>query len=239
MANRGEQLRQSEEELSRTLAATRKALRRERRTQRDADAAQAKHWEMPAPMHRAVVIMYVIADHDATAAVGYLQGVQRMRGWPLRDAEWISQIVEHTYVVYAPDELVTLTDQSAPSDPVAMQLAQKVVRDWRLETWTRNLNYDHGLAVPTETLLLRAERMRSNIQAEAGRPRALGTVADASARQWAYRWRQKRGGRIGRVRIREAVPLEDMRRKAAGFLDSPNRPHPIATRAYTGPTHIP
>jgi hypothetical protein len=227
MADRTEALDRSAADLSHALTETRRALKKERRKQRDADAAAARHWGMPAEMRRAVVIMYVIADHDATAAVGYLQGVQRMRGWPEREVVWIEQLVQHAYVVYAPDELVALTNQSAPSDPVAMRLAQKEVRDWRLDTWTRGLNYDHGLAVPTDALLRRAERLRTSIQAEDGRPRALGTVADPKARQWAYRWRKKRGGRIGKVRIRELVPLEDMRRKAGG--DVPNRPHPSSS----------
>ena len=112
------------------------------------------------------------------------------------------------------DEFTRLTSLASPTNEEAMKVAVRVVEEWRLAQWVARLNEEQGVAPPTSLVLERSEQARSRLP-EALRPPRVGVAAEAKARMWALRWRQRHGGRHGRVRVREDVPLEEQRAKVA------------------------
>ena len=98
-------------------------------------------------------------------------------------------------------------------------------------SWARGLNTDKGVAPNTDAVLRRLETRRMALP-ETGRAPDRGTIAEARARMWASRWRRRWGGRHGRIRARDDVPLREMRSKVSNvyvfvllFFGSKNRDH--------------
>ena len=157
-------------------------------------------------------------DCNAEPAVQFLAISGRHRQWPERSEDELRAIVEDSFLRATShqaglDEFAALLDTSSPSDPRAMQVALRVVQEWRLVAWTRSLNYDKGVSLSTEAVLQRLEQARLSLP-EAARPAPRGTVDQGAARIWAARWRRRWGGRHGQIRAREAISLDDMRSKA-------------------------
>ena len=98
-----------------------------------------------------------------------------------------------------------------------MKAALKMVSEWRLVVWARNLNEQHALAPSTEAVLQRYEDLRERMP-DAVRVPYRGTVAEASARMWATKFRRRWKGRFGGMRVREEVPVAELKTKAGSKM---------------------
>ena len=207
-----EALRKQHEDLNAALAASRRELRKTRAQARRARASDEAAWKLGSGIVHAVLIMYGLARYNVSPAVKFLAGSARKRHWPSKSDEELGVFVEDLFLQSDPAEFDALQDTEAPSDPVAMKLAVDVVQEWRLAAWTQDLNYTKGVAPRTEAVLRQLEQARQALP-EAVRPAHRGDVYHPPARVWAARWRKRWGGRHGRLRVREAIPVDDMRSK--------------------------
>ena len=162
------------------------------------------------------ITIYALADYTAEPAVRFLMDAAKRRKWPPKAEEDLSRLVEEHFLKTDPEALAAWSDVNAPSDAATVKVALKYVEQWRLVAWTRNLNYDSGVAPSTESVLLRLEAARAQLPEEL-RPAGQGTSADAKARMWAYRWRRRWGARFMKIRARDDVPLKEMQEKAPHF----------------------
>ena len=144
----------------------------------------------------------------------YLVNCGRKRHWPDKTESELEAMVEECVLQADEGELASLTDCENPSDATAMRAALAYLQQWRVVAWVRDLNASKGVAPSTSSVLQRYETGRAGLP-EAVRPRAAGGLADCSARAWARKFRKRWGGRHRKIRVREVVPLGEMREKAA------------------------
>ena len=213
---RREDLRKQKQELDAAVAETRQALQQQRQRERDVRRAQDNVWAMTDTITRPMLTIYALADYTAEPAVRFLMDAAKRRKWPPKAEEDLSRLVEEHFLKTDPEALAAWSDVNAPSDAATVKVALKYVEQWRLVAWTRNLNYDSGVAPSTESVLLRLEAARAQLPEEL-RPAGQGTSADAKARMWAYRWRRRWGARFMKIRARDDVPLKEMQEKAPHF----------------------
>ena len=164
-------------------------------------------------MLHTVLIIYVLAANSTEPAVKYLVNCGRKRRWPDKSEDELVAMIEALVLQADEGELGSLIDSDHPSDEAAMRAALTYIQQWRVVVWARGLNANKGVAPSTSSILERFELGRVGF-AESVRPRALGTVAECRARAWARKFRRRWGGSHRRIRIREVVPLGEMREKA-------------------------
>ena len=119
------------------------------------------------------------------------------------------------YAAYAHadiDDVAALIDMDSPTDAAALSTAVNHVEQWRAVVWTKAQNR-LGVAPSTAAVIDHFEERRARLSASV-RPAAWGSSASATSRRRVSRWRRRWGGRIANIRVREEVPLEDMRDKA-------------------------
>ena len=102
-----------------------------------------------------------------------------------------------------------------PLDPAAQAAAVKLEVEWRVACWVAQRNRA-GLAPSTNAVLCEFAWRHAMI-AEPVRPAALGTSDDAVARKRVARWRQRWGGRVSRLPVREEVPQAVMVEKVSAL----------------------
>ena len=134
------------------------------------------------------------------------------------------------------ERLLQLTDPTDPLDADAVLLAARYVQEWRLHRWGHALNVNEGVSARTKFVLEACEAYRARCSAGA-QPPERGDVSSGASRMWASRWRRRRGGGYGRLRVRNEPPLAEMRAKAsfclAGFGrqgSAPQHPRPTHLR---------
>ena len=216
-----EDMRQRSRALSAALAQTNRELKAAQRQQERGRSRQARFWNLPADVLRTVLIAYFLAGCVADPAVKYLCNCGRRRHWPDKTEEELKRMVEEAFLRVDLAELASLTDEHTPADEGAMTAALKMVSEWRVAAWARNLNEEHGLAPSTEIVLQRYEELRERMP-DAVRVPYRGTVADARARMRATAFRRRWKGRYGSMRVREAVPVAEMRTKVVAQNSPPN-----------------
>ena len=112
------------------------------------------------------------------------------------------------------EPIVDISDVQEPADVEAMKVAVEYVEQWRLAQWTEGVNVAQGVAPGTEKVLEQAAKRRALLP-ELVRPRDLGTASETASRIWAPAWRRRCGGRVGRIRIRDDVPVADLQNKVS------------------------
>ena len=206
--------------LDEALAANRAELKRARRGARDSTRAAARMWQLSDSTRRIALIAYVLADYHVEPAVRFLVASGRERHWPGKLEEELATMVEDHFLEVGETELAAITDMEGPADGKAMKAALSYVEQWRLAEWATRLNTDKGVAPSTEALLQQLEVQRLALP-ELVRPDARGSVVEPRARVWASSFRRRWGGRYGRIRVREHVPLEEMMAKAGSGNSCP------------------
>ena len=197
---------------------------REKKKVKRAQAKGAQEWVLTPFLKSAVLIAYVLAGYTAEPAARYLATVARKRGWPDKSEDDLRREAEEVFLACGDmGQLAALTCLENPSNPEAARVAVRVVEEWRLAQWVSRLNEQQGVAPSTALVLERREQALSRLP-DGVRPFYLGTEAEARARMWARRWRLRWGARHGRIRVREDVPLEERRAKAARQTISPQVP---------------
>ena len=208
-----EDLWKRKQELDTALAQVRREERRAKQRDKDAQKSQRTAWKMSTNLLHTVLIIYALAGYTAEPAVKYLVNSGRKRHWPEKSEEEVAAMVEDCFLQVDVDDLACLTDKADPSDATAMKAALKYVEEWRLVVWARGLNSEQGVAPSTDSVLRRLENNRLSLP-EAVRPDAVGTSAQSKARVWAQKWRLRWGARHRKIRLREDIPLPEMRSKA-------------------------
>ena len=91
-------------------------------------------------------------------------------------------------------------------------------QEWSLNAWVECANLRQGVAPSTAAVLDQHERARLALP-ERVRPLARGVASQGKARVWAARWRQRWGLRHGSIPARDALLVQEMRKKARVFLN--------------------
>ena len=195
------------------LAARRAEIRRTTASEKGKQRRRADAWGLGSVVLQTALIVYATAGYVAEPAVVFLRNSGRKRHWPPMEDGELASLVEECFLQTDVATLTALTDPDKPSNAAAYSAATKYVEEWRLVTWTADLNRSQGVAPPTSAVLQRREEM---VRPDAGeRDTALRlTAASASARVWAHRWRRRWGGRHARIRARDDVPTAELRDKA-------------------------
>lgn len=196
------------------LAVVRRELKRERAGAR----AAARVWALPDAVRRSVLVMFDQAHGDAGPAVTYLKIVARERHWPEKSDVELRGVVEDVFLgatnsTDALESYAALVDTTASSDPDAMRVALRYTEEWRVVVWAREQNTQKGLAPSTAQLLHRHEGHLATLP-DAVRPLSHCTSSSSTRRKWGVRLRERWGGEFGRIKVRERVPLDEMRDKA-------------------------
>ena len=145
-------------------------------------------------------------------ALLYLKRMGRQRGWADQTDEFLSRLLVDVFLGADVAETVALLDEADHTDEVARDTALKTLLQWRVCKWTADQNRK-GVTPPTALVLDQFEMQRLAMPV-AARPASLGTSACSAARKAMSRWRLRFGGRIGRLTLREEIPLDVMRSKA-------------------------
>lgn len=178
-------------------------------------ATVQRYWLLPPTVRRAAVAAYIAAGYVVEPAVAYLTAYGRQRRWPERGVGELTEVVHDLVLSTSDDDIAQLATLEGLPDVGAFAAAFAYVREWRTVLHARRLNSQRGIAPSTAQLLAFAAVADADLPIDA-RPRALGPVSLARARAWTYRLRQRWGGRLGRVRVQEALPLTEKREKARG-----------------------
>lgn len=206
-----EHLKQQKQETTAALAETKRLLRDARRQQKRREQSEAKAWNLAPLLVRTLLIIYSLADR--ATAVQYLVNFGRKRHWSEKPEGEVQLTIENLFLAADVDHLASLTDVGNPGDAEAMKMALPYVEQWRIVAWARDLNERQGLTPSAGSVLQRLEANRARIPEDV-RPPFAGSAADGRGRQWARRWRRRWGGRHGKVRVRDLVPLPELRSKA-------------------------
>ena len=213
-----ERRRKVEAELLEVRRATKKEKDKVSAARRAAGRSSARAWVLVGEVKNAALITYALTQFENEPVVKYLGSVGRQCHWPAKTEAELVRIADDCFASAVGDDvgldmLAQLTDTDAPSDAGAMRTALAYVEEWRVVEWARAQAVQKGVAVSTDLLLHQAESRRAQLP-EATRLPPRGSSADSRGRQWAYRLRQRWGGRHGKFKVREVVPLPEMREKA-------------------------
>ena len=206
-----EDISKRKQEIAAALAQTNRELKAAQRQQKSRGEAAARAWKLPTLLAHALLIIYQLAD--SAAAVKYLVNYSRKRHWPQKPEDEVKSMVEDVFLEADVGFLASLADMENPADAEAMRLALPYIEQRRLVVWATGLNEQHGLAPSTEAVLQRLEQSRARIP-ERARPPYQGIVADNRGRKWAQQFRRRWGARHGSMKVRDVVPLPELRDKA-------------------------
>lgn len=218
MAARPESLAERRRRVEEELVAARRALKREKVRVAGSRRAAARAWVLSGRILNTTLTIYLQAQYEVQPAIKYLTGVARQRHWPSKPEEEVGALVEDAFLRMADsdaglEELAGLGDVNNPTDVVAMRDALKFVEEWKVVEWARQQHAQRRLAPSTSLLLEYAEASRAKLPASA-RQDLRGSGTDGGRRKWAFRLRQRWGGRLGKFKVREELPLVDARHKA-------------------------
>lgn len=200
----------SMDEISAELAELRRREKEER--------VRARQWVLTHSMRHTVLIIVDQSQGDVEAAAMYLGAVAAERHWPTKSDLERRHVAEDVFIhATCSDALledyVGLVDVVSTHDPDAMRVALRYALEWRVVNWARRQNLEKQLAPDTDQLLDRLEEERLKLP-EGVRPPERGTSHSSAARKWASRLRERWGGCIASIKVREHVPLQEKRDKA-------------------------
>ena len=161
---------------------------------------------------RVALILFDLAGHAGAAAAFLAREAARRKWAPKPEAE-VRELVDKLFLRVDLAEYTDVCDAEAASDECAMRVAVRFWEEWSLVAWAKDANQRLGVAPSTEAVLGHAEQLRLRLP-EGVRPACKGSVAEAKARMWAQRWREKWGAHHGRLRARDDMPVEEKRAKA-------------------------
>ena len=141
-------------------------------------------WKLQGTIGNVALIIYTLCDFEELPVVVYLRGVGATRRWPSLPDGDVVKLFQDLFLSVDLGEVVALTSSGDSSDAVAMSIAMKTVREWRVVRWGLTLNAC-GVAPSTCELLRKADTLlppSARTKTKTGRP-------TRSARTWASRCR--------------------------------------------------
>ena len=175
-------------------------------------ASAERVWKLVGAVLKTVLIIHKLAGGAVDPSVVFLTRKGRERGWPDRTDEELANLVHAAYAAADMGEVAALADMDNSTDAPALSMAVDYVEQWRVAVWARAQNR-LGIAPGGSDVLRHADQRRSRLPVPA-RPSPWGSNESAASRKRLSRWRGRWGGRVGKLRVREEVPLADMREKA-------------------------
>ena len=160
-----------------------------------------------------VLIVFSLCNYDTAAAVQYLEMAGRKRRWPERPKAELQELVENLFLECDTEEETDLANISSPKDPKAFREAVRYSEEWQLSQFVAQQNVELGIAPSTASLLDRWN-LRRTMYPEAARPPDAGSVAESRGRHFALRFRKRWGAKHGTIRVRDEIPVGEMRDKA-------------------------
>ena len=195
------------------LAQTRKQARYAQAKLARAKAAQAREWTLTAEVWEVAMTIYLLADYHTEPVVAYLKRIGRERHYKDKcDAE-VANLVIDTFLSSTMDELLKLVDDEATRNAIVTSTAVSYVDQWLVAEWTLEQNRK-GVAPSTSAVLSKFEAIRL-ARPEALRLPTLGLSTSSASRKEVCRWRKRFGGRIGKIRPREGITLEELQFKVS------------------------
>ena len=207
-----EELKRSRSALKAEAAVCTQGLQAAIRKERQATKRAEKAWQLSASEKDVVLIIYVISDYVVAPAISFLERVGNKRHWPCRSRDDLQALTEDMFLAADPATVVSLCDRWQPLKPESMQVARRYVEEFGVVEWVGNANRQLGAAPSADALLQEMERRRVMFPAAARFP-PLGNAKEIKGRVWAFRWRKRYGARIGRLRFREDISVEELRQK--------------------------
>jgi hypothetical protein len=209
------------------LAEERAALRVENRSALASMRTEQRFWVLPEQVRNVSLILFDLTQASTEPVVVYLEGIARQRRWPSRTAEDMRHLVEDLFFDATSSDaglqsLAGLTDVASPTDAAAMQIAIRRALEWQVVAWAREKNEKIGLAPSTDNMLQRAEHQRMSVHASS-RPPQRGASTEGRNRKWCARLRVRFHGRVGKFKVREVIPLAEMRQKAPLVIKAGSR----------------
>ena len=187
-------------------------MKRARQRVASSGAAASRAWQLTGSLLRVVLIVHTLADGVVDPSVVFLTRKGREHHWPDRSEEELADLVYTAYAHADIGDVVALIDMDNPTDEAALSTAVSYVEQWRVVVWTKAQNR-LGVAPSTGAVIDQLEERRARLPASV-RPTPWGSSTSATSRMRVSRWRRRWRGRIAKIRVREEVPVEDMREKA-------------------------
>ena len=212
-------------------------MKRARQRATSSGAAAGRAWQLTDSLLRVVLIAHTLADGMVDPSVVFLTRKGREHHWPDRSEEDIADLVYTAYAHADINDVAALVDMDNPTDEAALSTAVSYVEQWRAVVWSKAQNR-LGVAPSTGAVVDHLEERRGRLPASV-RPTSWGSSAIASSRKRVSRWRRRWGGRIATIRVREEVPVEDMREKAWRTSGPHRRRRRHHRRRSTPPTRAP
>ena len=156
--------------------------------------------------------------YDMSAAVVWLQSKHR-RGAPLppgTEDDTVKDLLENYFLEVDVDVLGMWFDPSTSVlPPSILATADHFVKEHQLGTWVWSRNHLFGTVVRTETLIEQYNTLTRDTEAPAEEQATVAAANTSTGRMWALRWRNRHGGKHGKLRVEEPISLEEKRTKVA------------------------
>ena len=226
-----EELFERKRKVEAELSGVRKQVKRAKEKTKAVTAAASRAWRLSESVLHTVLIACVLADGAVDPSVVYLRQRGLQFGWPAKTDDELAAMVDDALLAADPDLVVALTDADCAPDKKALERAVSYVRQWRARAWTLQQNLK-GVAPSTAAVLAQLDVQRAQA-AQGLQPQDWGSSNQGGARKRVSRWRRRFGGRVGKLKPREIVPVEILRNKAIRWsIFAPDRP-PLPRPAHS------
>ena len=145
--------------------------------------------------------------------IEFFRSQGRQRHWRDKTDDELSEIIERAFLDTDVCVIAPLSDPEAPPNIGAMRTALGRMVQWWVAQWTLTQNRVRGVAPSTTSVLVHFEALWLQLP-EGVRPSPWGTSRAVAPHKRISRWRRRWGGRYGALRVREIIPVPDMREKA-------------------------
>ena len=182
--------------------------------ERRAARAAERFWQLTSNMRRALLFIYEQSEWNFAPCVLFLKRVRASMRWPEMREQDMHALIQNEFLQCDLESLLTYNPNSDGNDCWA-RLAAKLVQEWNIITWGRDLN-SHGVA-PSTACMLEKISCHCDAAPNAVLKRTCFGRPSNVARTWACRFRQRWGAKLGRAKIADDMPLDVLRYKVSGF----------------------
>ena len=185
------------------------ALRETQRLLRQKKRQQIRSSAMPAFAWRVTLMLYVLQDWHAAAAVRYL----RTKINRPEDEEELTGQVETWFLQASLEDICALSPPHQGKDVAAFSAAQAWMHEFQLYTWLGQQNTAKGVAPMSAVVLREHQQSGTSVEPAAVRMPGGHDAGPRSNYQWLRRWRRRWGVSIGRFAAREHLQTSVMQNK--------------------------
>ncbi len=196
------------------------SLRLLKQTEKRSECCFGDGREATAEERRAALLLFVLNDHDAAAALAYLQGGPRNRKPPLVTGGDICD----WYVQCPMDALLDIVSETEPAEVSSRARAVKFLVEWKLRNWVQGVNSVQRVAPRNEEIQQKTQDIESDVLEKMDDAMAPPMVVRQPSHQWIRRWRSRWGGRRGRLHIRDELSRDALLGKDAQLRTPPTQP---------------